>query len=116
MICGIWSAKGPPSDHDIRPPGPSAGVERDHPLDGPAAHCAEADLVAREHGAVDRGAVVAPRLVDRAFEGAHLARMRGGAEKPAHPLAFLAEERLHLRLRALLLPDLPPAGLNLPLV
>src|SRR5439155_2410623 len=115
MICCICSDKGSSEGHDIRPLAPSAGVQSDHPLDGPPAHGAEADLVAGEHGAVDLGAVVAVRLVDRAFEGAHLARIWGGAQELAHPLAFFPEERLHLRLRALLLPDLSPASLDVPL-
>src|SRR5436309_2204869 len=96
------------------PPG-SEGVERDHPFDRPPAHRAEADLVAGEHDAVHLRPVVALRLVDRALEGPDLAGLRGGAEEPAHPLALLAEERLHLRLGPLLLAKLAAAGLDLPL-
>src|SRR6202035_5927063 len=86
----------------------------DDPLDGPAADAAEADLVAREHDAVDLRPVEPVRFVRRSFEGAHLPGVLLRGKKLCLPLALLAEQLVHLALRSVGRAQLRPLRLNGP--
>src|SRR5215212_10137164 len=74
-------------------------IHIDHPLDGAAADVAEPHLVAREHDAVDLGAIEALRLISRAFERADLAGVLLRPEKLRVPFHLPPEQLVHLRLR-----------------
>src|SRR5947207_15044215 len=91
----------------------AAAVKVDDARDRAAAGGAERHVVAREHHAVLLRPKIAARLVIRAFERADVRRVGVGREKARLGFLFLAEERVHLGLRALFGANLPALGLVL---
>src|SRR4029453_7529594 len=76
------------------------GVEVDHAADSAPARSAEGNLVAREHDAVGLRAEIALRLVERALEGADLARVGASRKQSGLVRLLFLEERIHLPLGA----------------
>src|SRR5688500_15243937 len=76
----------------------AAGMSIDHARQRALAHRAERHGIAREHDAVDRGAVERLRVVVRALEYADLPGVLGGREQLHLRLLLLAEETRHFRL------------------
>ena len=87
-------------------------VHADHAFDGTPADGAEADLVAREHDAILLRAEIAAALIHRSFEGADLAGIGARSQQRGSEPEFLAEQRFHLRLRAVLRADGAPPLLD----